>query len=102
MRWSWPAKSGSSPSRPLSCSAATPTLKSGDDETRDVAEACIDAAEQHDLVFHFHTSPGGASDINNFRPLIEAYGKKIKMYLVHFGGGSERPYQAGTPVPRLD
>ena len=23
-----------------------------------VAEACFAAAEQHDLVFHFHTSPG--------------------------------------------
>jgi predicted TIM-barrel fold metal-dependent hydrolase len=58
-----------------------------DEETRSVAEACFDAAEKHDLVFHFHTSPGGASDINNYRPLIEAYGKRVKMYLVHFGGG---------------
>lgn len=65
-----------------------PNPEEWDDETRAVAEACFDAAEQHDLVFHFHTSPGGASDINNFRPLIEAYGKRIKMHLVHFGGGA--------------
>ena len=58
-----------------------------DDETREVADACFDAAEQHDLVFHFHTSPGGASDINNFIPLVEQYGKRVKIYLVHFGGG---------------
>jgi uncharacterized protein len=38
-------------------------------------------------VFHFHTSPGGASDINNFVPMIERYGKRVKIYLVHFGGG---------------
>jgi len=58
-----------------------------DDETRELADACFDAAEKHDLVFHFHTSPGGASDINNFIPLVEKYGKRVKFYLVHFGGG---------------
>lgn len=58
-----------------------------DDDTRELAEACFAAAEQHDLVFHFHTSAGGTSDINNFIPLVEQYGKRIKIYLVHFGGG---------------
>jgi uncharacterized protein len=58
-----------------------------DDDTRDIAEACFNAAEEHDLVFHFHTSPGGASDINNYIPLIEQYGKRVKIHLVHFGGG---------------
>ena len=58
-----------------------------DEETEEIAEACLDAAEEHDLIFHFHTSPGGASDINNFIPLIERYGKRVKLYLVHFGGG---------------
>jgi hypothetical protein len=64
-------------------------IRSGtwDDDTREIAEACIDAAESHDLVFHFHTSAGGTSDINNFVPLVEKYGKRIKIYLVHFGGG---------------
>ena len=38
-------------------------------------------------MFHFHTSPGGASDLNNFIPLVERYGKRVKLYLVHFGGG---------------
>src|SRR5262245_3323816 len=64
-----------------------PDPNTWDDETKAVAEACFDAAERHNLVFHFHTSPGGASDINNFVPLVERYGKRVKIYLVHFGGG---------------
>jgi predicted TIM-barrel fold metal-dependent hydrolase len=64
-----------------------PDPNSWDDDTREIAEACFDAAERHDLVFHFHTSPGGNSDINNFIPLVEKYGKRVKVYLVHFGGG---------------
>ena len=64
-----------------------PNPETWDDETREVADACFDAAEQHDLMFHFHTSPGGASDVSNFIPMVEKYGKRIKIYLVHFGGG---------------
>ena len=64
-----------------------PNPNEWDDETRELAEACFDAAEKHDLVFHFHTSPGGGSDINNYVPLVEKYGKRVKIYLVHFGGG---------------
>jgi uncharacterized protein len=64
-----------------------PNPEGWDDETRQVADACFDAAEQHDLVFHFHTSPGGNSDLNNFIPMIERYGKRVKIHLVHFGGG---------------
>jgi predicted TIM-barrel fold metal-dependent hydrolase len=64
-----------------------PDPNTWDDETREIAEACIDAAAEHDLTFHFHTSAGGTSDINNFIPLVEKYGKRIKIYLVHFGGG---------------
>ncbi len=58
-----------------------------DEETRQIADACFDVCEKHDLVFHFHTSPGGNSDFNNFVPLVEKYGKRCKIYLVHFGGG---------------
>jgi predicted TIM-barrel fold metal-dependent hydrolase len=64
-----------------------PDPNSWDDDTRAIAEACFDVAERHDLVFHFHTSAGGSSDINNFIPLVEKYGKRVKVYLVHFGGG---------------
>jgi uncharacterized protein len=64
-----------------------PNPNTWDDETKEIAEACIAAVEEHDLTFHFHTSAGGTSDINNFIPLVEKYGKRIKIYLVHFGGG---------------
>jgi predicted TIM-barrel fold metal-dependent hydrolase len=64
-----------------------PNPSEWDDETREAAEACFAAAEEHDLVFHFHTSPGGGSDISNYIPMIEQYGKRVKIYLVHFGGG---------------
>lgn len=64
-----------------------PNPETWDAETTELAEACFAAAEQHDLVFHLHTSPGGASDISNFIPLVERYGKRVKLYLVHFGGG---------------
>jgi predicted TIM-barrel fold metal-dependent hydrolase len=64
-----------------------PNPESWDEETRELAEACFRAARDHDLVFHFHTSPGGASDLNNYIPMVEHYGKQAKIHLVHFGGG---------------
>ncbi|MGH2721189.1 MAG: amidohydrolase family protein [Actinomycetota bacterium] len=64
-----------------------PNPETWDDETLAVADACFDAAEQFDLMFHFHTSPGGSSDISNFIPMVEKYGRRVKIYLVHFGGG---------------
>jgi predicted TIM-barrel fold metal-dependent hydrolase len=64
-----------------------PDPQTWDEATRAVAEACFAAAEQHDLVFHFHTSAGGSSDINNFIPMIEEFGKRVKIHIVHFGGG---------------
>lgn len=65
----------------------TPDPSEWDEDVQEIADACFDAAEQHDLVFHFHTSPGGNSDITKFMPLIERYGKRVKIHLVHFGGG---------------
>lgn len=64
-----------------------PDPNSWDDETREIAEECFQVAQQHDLVFHFHTSPGGNADINNYIPMVEKYGKDAKIHLVHFGGG---------------
>jgi predicted TIM-barrel fold metal-dependent hydrolase len=58
-----------------------------DEETKELADLCFDTAEKHDYVFHFHTSAGGNSDINNFIPMVEAYGMRCKIHLVHFGGG---------------
>ena len=64
-----------------------PDPEEWDEETKELADMCFDAAEKHDYVFHFHTSAGGNSDINNFIPMVEAYGKRCKIHLVHFGGG---------------
>ncbi len=64
-----------------------PNPEGWDKETAEIAEACFKAAEEHDLVFHFHTSPGGSSDLNNYIPLVERFGKRVKIHLVHFGGG---------------
>ena len=75
-----------------------PDPESWDEGPGEIAEACFAAAEEHDLVFHFHTSPGGASDLNNFIPLVERYGKRVKIYLVHFGGGVSGHIQL---VPRF-
>lgn len=44
-------------------------------------------AAQHDLVVHVHTSPGGASDIDQMGTLVEKYGDDTKIHLVHLGGG---------------
>lgn len=59
-----------------------------DEETAEIVEQCIQTAEQHNLVFHMHTSPGGSSDITNYIPFVERYGKRVKIQLVHFGGGT--------------
>lgn len=64
-----------------------PNPEEWDEETKELADLCFDACEKHDYVFHFHTSAGGNSDINNFIPMVEAYGKRCKIHLVHFGGG---------------
>jgi uncharacterized protein len=45
-------------------------------------------ARQHDLVVHVHTSPGAASDIDEVGQLVEWYGDRVAMHLVHFGGGA--------------
>jgi predicted TIM-barrel fold metal-dependent hydrolase len=45
------------------------------------------AAERHDLVVHVHTSPGAASDIDEVGHLVEWYGDRVAVHLVHFGGG---------------
>ncbi|RFA15077.1 amidohydrolase [Subtercola boreus] len=57
-------------------------------------EACASAldrifetAKLHDLVVHVHTSPGGASDIDQVGTLVEKYGDDVKIHLVHLGGG---------------
>jgi predicted TIM-barrel fold metal-dependent hydrolase len=51
-------------------------------------DAIFAAAERHDLVVHVHTSPGGASDVDEVGQLVERYGDRVAIHLVHFGGGA--------------
>jgi predicted TIM-barrel fold metal-dependent hydrolase len=44
-------------------------------------------AAEHDLVVHVHTSPGAASDIDEVGTLVDRYGDRVAIHLVHFGGG---------------
>jgi len=53
-----------------------PDPSTWDEETAQIANECFDVCEKHDLMFHFHTSAGGNSDINNFIPMVEQYGKR--------------------------
>ncbi|GAA3630913.1 hypothetical protein GCM10022223_56030 [Kineosporia mesophila] len=44
-------------------------------------------AREKNLVVHVHTSPGGASDIDEIGKLVDLYADDVKLHLVHFGGG---------------
>lgn len=44
-------------------------------------------AAEHDLVVHVHTSPGAASDLDRVGRLVEEYGDRVRIHLVHLGGG---------------
>jgi predicted TIM-barrel fold metal-dependent hydrolase len=44
-------------------------------------------AETYRLVVHVHTSPGAASDIDQVANLVEWYGDRVRIHLVHMGGG---------------
>jgi len=58
-----------------------------DAETRANWDELVDACEANNLIFHLHTSPGGTSDISNMLTFIREYGKRIRIYVVHMGGG---------------
>jgi len=58
-----------------------------DPETKQMWESIIAVAEKYGHVFHLHTSPGGGSDIVNCLKFIRAYGKRVKVHVVHCGGG---------------
>lgn len=44
-------------------------------------------AAERDLVVHVHTSPGGASDVDQVGTLVDRYGDTARIHLVHLGGG---------------
>src|SRR5262249_22241474 len=52
-----------------------------------VLDRIFEVARQYDLVVHVHTSPGGASDIDEVGHLVEWYADRVAVHLVHLGGG---------------
>jgi uncharacterized protein len=58
-----------------------------DPETKAMWESIIATCERHDHVFHLHTSPGGGSDVSNAIKFVREYGKRVKVHVVHCGGG---------------
>ncbi|MET0740202.1 MAG: amidohydrolase family protein [Candidatus Nanopelagicales bacterium] len=58
-----------------------------DPECAPQLDAIFETARQHGLVVHVHTSPGGASDIDEIGQLVDKYGSGTKIHLVHLGGG---------------
>ncbi|HET7487754.1 MAG TPA: amidohydrolase family protein [Acidimicrobiales bacterium] len=59
-----------------------------DPSCRPLLDRIFAAAEAHGLVVHVHTSPGGASDIDEVGKLVEWYGDRVALHLVHLGGGA--------------
>ena len=58
-----------------------------DPACRPMLDRVFAAAERHALVVHVHTSPGGASDIDEVGHLVDWYADRVPVHLVHFGGG---------------
>jgi len=58
-----------------------------DPACRPALDKIFAAAARHGLVVHVHTSPGGASDIDQVGHLVEWYGDRVAIHLVHLGGG---------------
>lgn len=58
-----------------------------DEACRPGLERIFATAAEHDLVVHVHTSPGGASDIDQVGTLVERFGDDVAIHLVHLGGG---------------
>ncbi len=58
-----------------------------DPDCQEMLERIFDVAAERDLVVHIHTSPGAASDIDKVGELVERYGDRTKIHLVHLGGG---------------
>ena len=58
-----------------------------DEESAKLWNMILDAAAEHDMPIHLHTSPSGGSDIDKALALIKKYGKRNKIHVVHMGGG---------------
>ena len=61
--------------------------RANDEACKPQLDQIFDTARAHGLVVHVHTSPGGASDIDEIGSLVDRYGDDVKIHLVHLGGG---------------
>ncbi|HSV64677.1 MAG TPA: amidohydrolase family protein [Mycobacteriales bacterium] len=58
-----------------------------DPACRPLLDRIFAVARERDLVVHVHTSPGGASDVDEVGHLVEWYADAVAVHLVHLGGG---------------
>ncbi|RJS45715.1 amidohydrolase family protein [Nocardioides cavernaquae] len=58
-----------------------------DDDSLEQLDKIFATAAELDLTVHVHTSPGAASDIDQVGTLVERYGDRSRVHLVHLGGG---------------
>ncbi|MDD4803395.1 MAG: amidohydrolase family protein [Syntrophomonas sp.] len=58
-----------------------------DAEQEYLMEKIVATCEQYDLTLQTHSSAGGSSDIGNYYKFVEKYGKRIRIHIIHMGGG---------------
>ncbi|MBP2367816.1 amidohydrolase family protein [Pseudonocardia parietis] len=61
--------------------------RASDPECRPALDDIFRTAREHDLTVHVHTSPGGASDVDEIGNLVDWYADDVRLHLVHMGGG---------------
>lgn len=58
-----------------------------DEDCRPQLDEIFETARRHGHVVHVHTSPGGASDVDEIGHLVDWYADDVRLHLVHMGGG---------------
>ncbi len=58
-----------------------------DAEQDELTEKIVQTCEKYDLTLQTHSSSGGNSDISNYYNFLEKYGKRIRIHVIHLGGG---------------
>jgi predicted TIM-barrel fold metal-dependent hydrolase len=58
-----------------------------DAEQAYLMDKIVDTCEKYDLTLQTHSSAGGSSDISNYYKFVEKYGKRIRIHIIHMGGG---------------
>ncbi|BBG04280.1 MULTISPECIES: amidohydrolase family protein [Pseudonocardia] len=61
--------------------------RASDPECRPALDRIFATAREHDLTVHVHTSPGGASDVDEIGNLVDWYADDVRLHMVHLGGG---------------